>query len=228
VIDVDSAILAPSAQNDPATILNPYNLKANRGLGSYNPQHQYSSSVSYALPVGNGRALGKGATGWVEKLIGNWQWNGIFSARSGFPITPTVGLNQSGNGDVRIPDLPNWNPNFKGNAVLGSDGFRKTGRYFDPNAFALPLPGTFGNVSRGALRGPGSYNVDSSLFKRVAVTEGLTLQFRAEFFNILNHANFDTPNPILYSGTAPNASAGVITETAGRERQIQFALKLLF
>ena len=228
VIDVDSAILAPSAQNDPSTILNPYNLKLNRGLGSYNPQHQYTSSVSYALPVGNGRALGKGATGWVEKLIGNWQWNGIFSARSGFPITPTVGLNQSGNGDVRIPDIPNWNPDFKGNVVLGSDGFRKSGRYFDPNAFALPLPGTFGNVSRGALRGPGSYNVDSSLFKRVAVTEGLTLQFRAEFFNILNHANFDTPNPILYSGTAPNASAGVITETAGRERQIQFALKLLF
>ena len=228
VIDLDSGILSTSAQNDPATILNPYNLKLNRGLASYNPQHQFSSSFSYALPVGNGRALGRGATGWVEKLIGDWQWNGIFSARSGFPVTPWLGLNQSGNGDSRIPDLPNWNPNFKGPVTLGVDGFKKTGRYYDPNAFLLPLTGTFGNVARGALSGPGAYNVDTSLFKRVAVREGLTLQFRAEFFNVFNHANFDTPNPILFNGTAPSASAGVITETANRERQIQFALKLLF
>jgi hypothetical protein len=228
VIDVDSAILAPSATNDPATILNPYNLKLNRGLASYNPLHQFSSSFSYALPFGSGRALGTGASGLVEKLIGDWQWNGIVSARSGFPITPTVGSNQSGNGDTRIPDLPNYNPNFKGKVILGVDEFKKTGRYFDPNAFSLPLAGTFGNVSRGAFRGPGSYNLDTSLFKRVALTEAFTLQFRAEFFNILNHATFDTPNPIVFSGAGLSSSAGVITETANRERQIQFALKLLF
>jgi hypothetical protein len=228
VVDLDSAILSPSATNDPATILNPYNLKLNRGLASYNPLHQFSSSFSYALPLGNGRALGSAASGWVQKLIGDWQWNGIFSARSGFPITPTVGSNQSGNGDTRIPDLPNWNPDFKGKVTLGADGFKKTGRYFDPNAFLLPLAGTFGNVSRGALHGPGSFNLDTSLFKRVALKETVNLQFRAEFFNVLNHANFDTPNPIIFSGTGPNASAGVITETANRERQIQFALKILF
>jgi hypothetical protein len=228
VVDLDSAILSPSATNDPATILNPYNLKLNRGLASYNPLHQYSSSFSYALPLGNGRAIGSAAGGWVQKLIGDWQWNAIFGARSGFPITPTVGSNQSGNGDTRIPDVPNWNPDFKRKVILGADGFKKTGRYFDPNAFLLPLAGTFGNVSRGALHGPGSYNVDTSLFKRVALKEAVSLQFRAEFFNILNHANFDTPNPIVFAGTGPNASAGVITETANRERQIQFALKILF
>jgi len=92
----------------------------------------------------------------------------------------------------------------------------------------LPPTGTFGNVSRGSYRGPSAYNVDTSLFKRVAVSEALTLQFRAEFFNILNHADFDTPNPIVFSGTGLSSSAGVITETANRERQIQFALKLLF
>jgi len=228
VIDLDSGILSTSAQNDPATILNPYNLKLNRGLASYNPLQQFISSFSYALPIGNGRALGKGVTGWVEKLIGDWQWNGIFGARSGFPITPWLGLNQSSNGDTRIPDLPNWNPDFKGNVILGSDGFKKTGRFFDPNAFVLPPTGTFGNLSRGALRGPALYNVDMSLFKRVTLRERLNLQFRAEFFNVLNHANFDTPNPILFNGTTPSSSAGVITETSNRERQIQFALKLLF
>ena len=228
VLDLDSGILSTSAQNDPATILNPYNLKLNRGLASYNAQHQFSSSFSYALPFGNGRALGRGANGWVEKLIGDWQWNGIFSARSGFPVTPWIGANVSGNGDTRIPDLPNWNPNFKGNVTLGVDGFKKTGRYFDPNAFLMPLTGTFGNVARGALRGPSAYNVDTSLFKKVALSEGLNLQFRAEFFNVLNHANFDTPSPILFNGASLSSSAGVITETANRERQIQFALKLLF
>jgi len=227
-LDLDSGILATSAQNDPATILNPYNLKLNRGVASYNPLHQFSNSFSYDLPIGSGKALGSGATGWVQKLIGGWQWNGIFSVRSGFPITPTVGSNQSGNGDTRIPDVPIRNPNFKGKVILGADGFKKTGRFFDPNAFLLPPTGTFGNVSRGSYRGPSAYNVDTSLFKRVAVSEALTLQFRAEFFNILNHANFDTPNPIVFSGTGLSSSAGVITETANRERQIQFALKLLF
>jgi hypothetical protein len=227
-MDLDSGILSTSAQNDPATILNPYNLKLNRGVASYNPLHQFSNSFSYDLPIGSGKVLGSGATGWVQKLIGGWQWNGIFSVRSGFPITPTVGSNQSGNGDTRIPDVPIRNPNFKGKVILGADGFKKTGRFFDPNAFLLPPTGTFGNVSRGSYRGPSAYNVDTSLFKRVAVSEGLTLQFRAEFFNILNHANFDTPNPIVFSGTGLSSSAGVITETANRERQIQFALKLLF
>ena len=189
----------------------------------------FSSSFSYALPIGNGRALGKGATGWVEKLIGDWQWNGIFGARSGFPITPWLGVNQSGDGDTRIPDLPNWNPAFKGKVILGSDGFKKTGRFFDPNAFLLPPTGTFGNLSRGALRGPALFNVDTSLFKRVTLREGLNLQFRAEFFNILNHANFDNSESDPFQRHCPySATAGVITETANRERQIQFALKLLF
>ena len=64
--------------------------------------------------------------------------------------------------------------------------------------------------------------------KQAALSEALSLQVRAEFFNILNHATFDTPNPVLFMGAAANASAGVITETANRERQVQFALKLLF
>ena len=114
---------------------------------------------------------------------------------------------------------------------LTSTGFVSEAEFHDLMEQAptmLPLAGTFGNVSRGALHGPGSFNLDTSLFKRVALKETVNLQFRAEFFNVLNHANFDTPNPIIFSGTGPNASAGVITETANRERQIQFALKILF
>src|SRR5256885_1606234 len=83
-------------------------------------------------------------------------------AQSGFPMTPVVGINQSGDGDTRIPDVPILNPNFEGNVILGADGFKKTGRYFDPNAFLLPATGTFGNVARGRFTGPGFYNVDTS------------------------------------------------------------------
>ena len=233
IMDLSSAILGPSADNDIATLRNPYNPKLSRGIGSYSLKHQFNGNFTYQLPFGNGRAFGSGATGIVDKLIGGWQWNGIFNAQSGFPMTPVVGVNQSGNGDTRIPDVPILNPNFKGNVILGVDGFKNTGRYFDPNAFLLPPTGTFGNVSRGAFTGPGFWNLDMSLFKRIPLKEKLNLQFRAEAFNILNHANFNSPiaGNVVFDTSDPSkyaGSAGTITETANRERQIQFALKLLF
>ncbi len=89
-------------------------------------------------------------------------------------------------------------------------GSRVTGqptRWFDPNAFSLPEVGTFGNVSRGALRGPGLGTVDLSVLKNTRLSERFTLQFRAEFFNLLNRANFGTPNPIVF-GTFPTRAAG--------------------
>ena len=164
----------------------------------------------------------------MEKVIGNWQWNGILSVRSGYPVVPLVGSNRAGNGDARNPDVPNWNPDFKGKVVLGSEEFKKTGHYFDPNAFSLPPAGTFGNVARGALMGPASVNLNTSVFKRIPLKESLNLQFRAEAFNVLNHANFDTPELIIFQGNEFAGSAGVIRSTATRERQIQFALRIEF
>ncbi len=233
IMDLSSAILGPSADNDIATLRNPYNPKLSRGIGSYSLKHQFNGNFTYQLPFGNGRAFGSGATGIVDKLIGGWQWNGIFNAQSGFPMTPVVGVNQSGNGDTRIPDVPILNPNFKGNVILGVDGFKNTGRYFDPNAFLLPPTGTFGNVARGRFTGPGFWNLDMSLFKRIPLKERLNLQFRAEAFNILNHANFNSPiaGNVVFDTSDPSkyaGSAGTITETANRERQIQFALRLEF
>jgi len=74
----------------------------------------------------------------------------------------------------------------------------------------------------------GLTNVDTSLFKKLRINEGLNLQFRAEAFNVLNHANFSFPNPIVFSGNSISPSAGGITSTATTSRQIQFAMKLLF
>src|SRR6266568_9034242 len=98
----------------------------------------------------------------------------------------------------------------------------------DPRAFLMPLAGTFGNVSRGALTGPGLTNFDTSLFKRFSVSEKYSLQFRTEAFNLFNHPNFASPNPVTFSGNNYSSSAGVITAMSTSSRQIQFVLKLLF
>jgi hypothetical protein len=85
-------------------------------------------------------------------------------------------------------------------------------------------------VGRDTLTGPGLAELDVSVMKNTAISERVRLQFRAEFFNVLNHANFGTPNTVVFSSasTTPASTAGVITSTASTSRQIQFGLKLLF
>jgi hypothetical protein len=134
-----------------------------------------------------------------------------------------VGANVSGTGDTDNPDVPNWNPAFSGPVIVG-----RPDRWFDPNAFALPTSGTFGNVARGSIIGPGLTTFDTSLFKKISISERWNLQFRAEAFNVFNHTNFLEPNAVVFSGNSISSSAGVITGTAITGRQIQFALKLMF
>jgi hypothetical protein len=226
VIDMNSAILAPSGENEPADVFSPYNLGLNRGPASYSLHHQFSTNFSYQLPFGSGQHFGGGASGWKNQLIGGWQWNGIVTAQGGFPLTPVIGFNNSGTGDANVTDTPSWNPNFHGNVVSGT-----VDHWINPQAFVLPTPGTFGNVSRGSVRGPGLVNVDTSFFKKFSITERLNLQLRAEAFNLFNHSNFFYPNTIVFSGNSANYSfsstAGQIT-AAATSRQLQLALKLIF
>src|SRR6266853_860299 len=223
VMDLNSAILAPSGYNEPPDVFSPFHLELNRGVAAYSIQHQGGGSVSYQLPFGKGQRFASGAGGLVDKLIGGWQWNGIVTAQGGFPFTPLSGSNTSGSGDANQSDTPNWNPNFKGPVILGTPN-----QWFDPHAFLLPTQGTFGNVSRGSLRGPHLTNVDTSLFKKIPINERFNLQFRAEVFNLFNHANFQEPNAIVFQGTGPSSSAGQILNTATFSRQIQLALKFVF
>src|SRR3989441_10602229 len=229
VLDLNSAILAPSGENEPTNLVSGlYNRNLNKGVAAYNPAHQFNSNFSYQLPFGSGQRFGGGTSGLLNRLIGGWQWNGIVTAQTGFPFTPLIGFNNSGTGDGTQPtDVADRNPNFKGPAILGT-----VDHWFDPRAFSMPIAGTFGNAGRGAFRGPGLFNVDSSLFKRIPIRESVTLQFRAEAFNILNHANFAFPNQVVFQGNSSNysysQSAGQITNTATASRQLQLALKLMF
>jgi len=101
-------------------------------------------------------------------------------------------------------------------------------QWFNPAAFLLPTAGTYGNLGRGVYSGPGLAEADASLFKNIEISERTHLQFRTEVFNVINHANFGTPNAIVYSGTTVSPTAGLITSTATTSRQIQFGLKLMF
>jgi hypothetical protein len=103
-------------------------------------------------------------------------------------------------------------------------------RYFDPNAFVIPANGTYGNVGRDTLIGPGLALLDVSLLKQAQISEKLNLQFRAEAFNMLNHANFGTPNPVVFTqdSSAPSSIAGLITSTSTTSRQIQLGLKVIW
>ena len=223
ILDINSAFLATSATNEPPTVLNPFDMKHDRGPASFNLKHQFNGNYSYQLPFGRGQHFGEGANGVVDKLISYWQWNGSVTMQSGFPFTPLVGSNSSGTGDTQNPDVPNWNPDFKGPVILG-----RPDQWFDPRAFLIPTAGTFGNIGRGQLRGPRLTNFDMSMFKKFNLDEKRSLQFRAEAFNIFNHTNFSSPNPITFSGSNYSNSAGVINATSTTSRQIQFALKLLF
>jgi hypothetical protein len=223
VMDLNSAILAPSGENEPADVYTPYNLSMNRGPAAYSVNHQFNGNFSYQLPFGSGQRFGGGSHGILSQLIGGWQWNGIVTAQGGFPFTPIIGSNNSGTGDPNPSDVPNWNPDFKGKVILSNPN-----QWFDPHAFKMPIAGTFGNVGRGSLRGPGLVNVDTSLFKKFRVSERMNLQFRAEAFNLFNHSNFIYPNGIVFSGTNYSDTAGQILATSTFSRQLQLALKLIF
>ncbi|HEV2200041.1 MAG TPA: carboxypeptidase regulatory-like domain-containing protein [Bryobacteraceae bacterium] len=240
VMDLNSSFFQVSGgENEPADVFSPYNLALNRGPAAFSLHHQLSTNFSYALPFGNGHRFGSGAGGLMNRFIGGWQWNGIITAQGGFPLAPQIGFNNSGTGDNNVTDVPSWNPNFKGPVILG-----QRDQWFNPDAFILPAVGTFGNVSRGSLRGPGLVDVDTSFFKQIKVSERLNMQLRAEAFNILNKANYGYPNAVLYSG-APGTStqtacppkgstyscvstAGATTFTSTSSRQLQLALKLMF
>jgi hypothetical protein len=103
-------------------------------------------------------------------------------------------------------------------------------QWFNPAAFLQPPPnsGFYGDLGRDTLIGPGLATWDLSLRKDTAIRERLNLQFRAEFFNVLNRANFNTPNAIVFTPAGVSPTAGVITSTSTTSRQIQLALKLLW
>jgi hypothetical protein len=218
-LDDGTAWNSSVASNAPGFVMFPLNPKLDYGPSSTDVRNLAVLNGTYDLPFGTGK------DGWRHKVLGGWTTSAIVTLQSGLPFTPQLGYNPTGNGDSRNPIRPSVNPNFSGPVILGGPN-----QYFNPNAFIAPATGTYGNLGRDTLIGPGLRTVDFSATKKTAITERLVLQFRAELFNIFNSVNFSTPNALVFTSaaTAPASTAGVITATSSTSRQIQFGLKLLF
>ncbi len=210
------------ATNSPAFVADPLQPMADYGRASFDIRNSAVINATYDLPFGRS-ALRTRA--WLNRLIGDWQISGIETIQSGLPFTPQLSYNPSNDGDTRNPVRPSWNPAFTGPLILGLPG-----KYFNPNAFIQPLPGTYGSVGRNVLQGPGLAELDLSLAKKFALSERFNLQFRAESFNLLNRANLNAPNPVVFTAATggPSPTAGVVTNTSTTSRQLQFGLKLLW
>src|SRR5262249_45330846 len=149
-----------------------------------------SLSYVYQLPFGRGRRFGGGWNRLTDAVVGNWQVNGICAFQTGLPLVMTT-QNTSGAGNSAL------RPNNNGHsAKLDTPGETRLNKYFDTTVFSQPAPFTFGNTGRVLpdVRTPGVRNLDFSLFKSFAVVERVSLQFRAEAFNLLNTPQFGRPN----------------------------------
>jgi hypothetical protein len=222
-LDDGDALATTVATNSPAYVANPLQPKSDYGRASFDIRHAAVINATYDLPFGRKNA--NGANPLWNKVIGDWQLSGIETVLSGIPLTPQLSYNPSNDGDTRNPVRPSLNANFTGQVIQGGPN-----QYFNPNAFIQPTPGTYGNAGRNTLQGPGLVQTDLSLAKRFSFSERLNLQFRAEVFNLLNHTNFNTPNPVVYASATggPSPTAGLITSTSTTSRQIQLGLKLLW
>jgi hypothetical protein len=224
-LDDNSAPTLAQSNNEAQMVLDRFDLRKDWGRSALNVAHEAHFTATYELPFGRGQHWLANAHGVEDKLVSGWTFNTITTLLSGFPLTPQVGSNISGDGDTRNPDRPVLNPNYTGPITVGSGT-----DWFNKAAFQSPTPGTYGTaaapiIGRGSLTGPGYVGMDVSLFKDTQITEQVKLQFRTECFNVLNHTNFGTPNLLLTS-----AQAGQITTLAVPQggRLIQFGAKVIF
>ena len=233
-LDDGDSLNGTTANNAPGLVSNPYDIRADWGPATYNATNVAVINAVYEVPFGHGQMFANDVSGWSDRLVSGWSINSIITAQSGLPFTPQLSYNPSRNGDSKNPVRPFINPSFSGPVILG-----KPGEWFNPNAFltesnntTMNMNGFYGNLGRDTLIGPGLATWDFSVLKDTPIRERLSLQFRAEIFNILDRANFNTPNLILatLSGTTPvaNPAAGAVTSTSTTSRQIQFGLKLLW
>ncbi len=194
---------------------NVFDLRSQRGLTDNHAKHIASFSWIWDLP------RLQAVHPLLRAAAGGWQFNGLLTARSGNPFDVQIGS------DVALSGTKNQRPNVIGDPRLPSDRSKndRIMAWFSRDAFARPATGTYGNAGRNALVGPGSSGANIGLFKNFALPgrEGLRLQFRSEFFNVLNHTNLGTPRSSLADGARMGRIVG-----AGGARVIQFALKLLF
>jgi hypothetical protein len=200
------------------------------GNSDFDIRHHAVVDALYDLPVGKGHRFASNISRPLDLIIGGWQFGGIGSFGSGnwYTVTSAAGTsNSDGGGNVGTSDRPDQIGNPNATPCV-------PGTWFNTCAYTVAAPGTFGNVRRNTIQGPGFETIDFSLFKEFQVTERSHFEFRAEMFNALNHYN-----PLFARSGPQNANNATVYDpsnlplfgviTAARSpRQIQLALKFLF
>jgi hypothetical protein len=264
-----------AGSNEARTAQDTTNFAGERGDNNFDVRHSFNFNALYALPFGPGAPLLNQGGPVLNALLGGWEIGGVINARTGLPIEvgivrPDVVFRDTRNGNIvsnpilvggtpvtvaiintpgggnsrniRRPDrVPGVNPYLT--------GFDKRS-YLNPAAFSMPAPGTFGNLVRNALRGPGLAQFDFTIHKRFPVAESASMEFRAEFYNLFNRANLANPPASLsnalgtgtnqiqpgqpFSAAAAGGSFGVLNSTVdktvglGTGRQVQLSLRVNF
>ncbi|KAA6460350.1 hypothetical protein DYQ86_15075 [Acidobacteria bacterium AB60] len=204
--------------NNPGNIVNSYNKHADYGNSDQNLPNRFVGSVNYTLPF-----RGSGA---LRSLEQGWQINGIVTYSDGIPFSVSAGANSLGVADGIVPRAQFIGAS--GNGSL-SPGKRTLKQWFDTSAFANPGPQQWGNSGRNILQGPGTKNVDFSVFKTIAIRETTKLELRSEFFNLFNTPQFNNPNATAGTSTFGTISAAGSPNTLQRvSREIQLAAKVIF
>jgi hypothetical protein len=193
---------------------NSFCLECEWALSIFDVRHRFISSALYELPFGQGKPYLTDGLGGA--LLGGWQISAIVSLSSGFPRNVTVGTDRSNTGGGQD------RPDATGQPVELPSDERTVQRWFNTGAYVMQPAGTWGNVGRNTVTGPGITSVDASLIRNFRIGQD-TLQFRLEAFNALNHPVWGDPNTVL-----TNPTYGQITTTRRPMREIQVGLKFVF
>jgi hypothetical protein len=219
-----SKCLSVQDEGQSATIQNPYDINADYGDCDFNFPHIFVASYAYRLPFGNGRRFASGTGRSLNALIGGWQASGIATFTSGPPLNVSIASDNANIAPVseterasRVPGVSLRPPGFQQNFL----------HWYNPAAFAMPAPDTFGNVGRNILRAPRYQDFDFVLSKDFKFTESKYLELRGEFYNIFNNVNFGTQ---LGGETSTSLGSSTFMEFlgAGSPRDVQLALKFVW
>jgi len=201
-----------------------------RGATDFDIRHNLSTSAIWILPVGKGHSVLSNASPLVNSLLGGWQLSGIGLIHTGLPQNVTLSRSASalpdGINSSQRPDVVPGQPLYPAN--------QSPTLWLNPFAFTTPANGLWGNAGRNILRGPGIWQIDTSLDKRFRVTERAAVSFRADVFNIFNRAQIGNPN-VKWTDPTKGTTFGAITSPyttsavgTGTPRQIQLNLRLEF
>ena len=214
--------------NGPSSPLDSFNLLLAKGRGDFDRPMSLNSAVTFTPPIGKNKLVGGNMPRWADTLIGGWDIGALIVIQSAAPFTVTSGR-------ATGPSTVATYANYTGDRNAGFLQRRGDGVYFFTPAevaqfssasgpVLFPNAGEFGNTARNSFRGPTFYNVDASLIKRFKITENQSVQFRAEGYNIFNHAQFGTPSVTL----ATPATFGKYSSTLNGARILQMALRYDF